>query len=233
MKGDGRNFVRLKMINKSDATKNTHSTRGAEVKPDLPRDPRSIQGKELEAAMRRAVGRALLTHKRAGDSIAVWRDDKVVIVPAEEISVPNMLQLQLRERLSKELPSVVESLQRVFKKTPEEEPLAWAAATHGEKVRKVWEWQEPNSTIQGAAFLDSNGDLQFLFSSEEMELQGIRLRLRISSIAGELEHEREVILQPMSETEVGTIFVVPRYEWPSDGAQVSLDIQEGNHEPIR
>lgn len=104
--------------------------------------------------------------------------------------------------------------------------MAWAAATHQEKVRKVWEWQKPKSTLAGAAFLDSNGDLQFLFSSEEMGLQGIRLRLRISSMSGELEHEQEVILQPMSETEVGAMFVVPRYEWPSEGARFSLDIQE-------
>lgn len=119
-----------------------------------------------------------------------------------------------------------ESLQRVFEKRPEEEPLAWAAATQQEKARKVWKWQEPNSTIAGAAFLDSNGDLQFLFSSEEMGLQGMRLRLHISSMAGELGHEQEVILQPMSETEVGAMFVVPRYEWPSEGARVSLDIQQ-------
>lgn len=221
------------MMNNSDRKKNTLSTRGEDVSPDIPRDPRSIQGRELEAALRRAVSRALLTHKQAGDSIAVWRDDKVVIVPAEEIPVPNILRLEIRERLSKDLPSMGESLQRVFKKTPEEEPLAWAAATHQEKARKVWEWQELNSTIAGAAFLDNNGDLQFIFSSEEMGLQGMRLRLRISSMAGELEHEREGILQPMSETEVGTIFLLPRYEWPSEGAQVSLDIKEGNHEHIR
>ena len=214
------------MMNKSDRKKDTLSTRGEDVTPDIPRDPLSIQGRELEAALRRAVSRALLTHKQAGDSIAVWRDDKVLIVPAEEISVPNVLRSQLRERLSKDLPSMGESLQRVFKKPPEEEPLAWAAATHQEKLRKVWEWQEPNSTLAGAAFLDSNGDLQLLFSSEEMGLQGIRLRLHISSMAGELEHEQEVILQLMSETEVGAIFVMPRYEWPSEGARVSLDIQQ-------
>ena len=34
-----------------------------------------------------AVREALLDHKRAGNSVAVWRDGKVVIVPPEEINV--------------------------------------------------------------------------------------------------------------------------------------------------
>ena len=41
----------------------------------------------MEAAMRRAVNAALLRHKKLGESIAVWRDGRVVIVPPEEIEV--------------------------------------------------------------------------------------------------------------------------------------------------
>lgn len=37
--------------------------------------------------LRRAVRKALLDHKRAGNSIAVLRDGKVVIIPPEEIQV--------------------------------------------------------------------------------------------------------------------------------------------------
>ena len=40
-----------------------------------------------EAVMRRAVREALLRHKRLGESIAVWSDGQVVIVPPEEIVV--------------------------------------------------------------------------------------------------------------------------------------------------
>ncbi len=39
----------------------------------------------IEAVLQRAVEDALLFHKRAGNSIASWRDGKVVIIPAEEI----------------------------------------------------------------------------------------------------------------------------------------------------
>jgi len=40
-----------------------------------------------EHALRRAVESAVLEHKRAGNSIAVWRDGKVVVVPAEDIVI--------------------------------------------------------------------------------------------------------------------------------------------------
>jgi hypothetical protein len=41
----------------------------------------------LTAAAREAVREALTVHKKLGNSIAVWRDGKVVIVPPEEIVI--------------------------------------------------------------------------------------------------------------------------------------------------
>jgi hypothetical protein len=43
--------------------------------------------KDIEKILRRAVNHALLTHKRLGNSIAVWKDGKVVTVPPEEIDI--------------------------------------------------------------------------------------------------------------------------------------------------
>ncbi len=42
-------------------------------------------GKEIEAVLRRAVHEALLRHKRAGNPVAIWRDEKVVLLQPEEI----------------------------------------------------------------------------------------------------------------------------------------------------
>lgn len=39
------------------------------------------------AAMRRGVQRALWRHKQLGQSIVVWRDGRVVTIPANEIQV--------------------------------------------------------------------------------------------------------------------------------------------------
>lgn len=45
---------------------------------------------ERLCAMREAVNKAVLNHKRAGNPIAIWQDGKVVIVPPEEIVLPEM-----------------------------------------------------------------------------------------------------------------------------------------------
>jgi len=44
-------------------------------------------GREIDAALAKAVREALLQHKRAGNPIAVWRDGQVVWIPPEEIEV--------------------------------------------------------------------------------------------------------------------------------------------------
>lgn len=43
---------------------------------------------KTDGAFRRAVRDALLDHKRAGNPVAVWKDGRVVIVPPEEIVLP-------------------------------------------------------------------------------------------------------------------------------------------------
>lgn len=42
----------------------------------------------VEKALRRAVADDMIRHKRLGQPIVVWRDGRVVWVPAEEIQVP-------------------------------------------------------------------------------------------------------------------------------------------------
>lgn len=44
--------------------------------------------KDIERILRRAVGHALRLHKALGNPIAVWEDGKVVMVPADEITIP-------------------------------------------------------------------------------------------------------------------------------------------------
>lgn len=41
----------------------------------------------IDEALRAGVRRALLRHKKLGESIVVWRDGKVVEIPAEDIAV--------------------------------------------------------------------------------------------------------------------------------------------------
>ena len=46
-------------------------------------------GMRIQRALGAGVRRALLRHKRLGESIAVWRDGQVVIVPPEQINIPD------------------------------------------------------------------------------------------------------------------------------------------------
>ena len=41
----------------------------------------------ITEALRKGVREALLRHKKLGESIVIWRDGKVVVVPPEEIDV--------------------------------------------------------------------------------------------------------------------------------------------------
>lgn len=42
----------------------------------------------IDLALKQAVQEALLRHKQAGNPVVVWRDNKIVWIPPEEISVP-------------------------------------------------------------------------------------------------------------------------------------------------
>lgn len=44
-----------------------------------------MDGRLIEQALQRAVRDALIRHKKLGESVAVWRDGKAVILPPEEI----------------------------------------------------------------------------------------------------------------------------------------------------
>ncbi len=45
------------------------------------------QAEAIELILQEGVRQALLIHKRLGNSIAIWKDGKVVIVPPEEIII--------------------------------------------------------------------------------------------------------------------------------------------------
>ncbi len=57
-----------------------------------------VQGEVVEDALRRAARYALLTHKRAGNAIATWDGEKVVIVPADEIVIDDASDVTRREQ---------------------------------------------------------------------------------------------------------------------------------------
>ncbi len=47
-----------------------------------------LDTKRVQRALNRAVRNALIMHKKLGNPIAAWENGKVVIVPPEEIVIP-------------------------------------------------------------------------------------------------------------------------------------------------
>ncbi len=60
-----------------------------------PIDIRSIMldGTAIQRALRQSWIKVLDRHKRLGNPIVVWRDGKVVWIPAEDIRIPEMSEL--------------------------------------------------------------------------------------------------------------------------------------------
>ena len=44
---------------------------------------------KIGQVLKQAVNEALLRHRRLGNSVAVWKDGRVVTIPPEEIVIPN------------------------------------------------------------------------------------------------------------------------------------------------
>jgi hypothetical protein len=49
----------------------------------------AVNALEIGKVFQRAVNDALRMHKRLGNPIAAWKDGKVVIIPPEEIVIPD------------------------------------------------------------------------------------------------------------------------------------------------
>jgi hypothetical protein len=58
------------------------------MEPDKQKNKRDVDrlGKEVDEALRKATREALKKHKIAGNSIAIWRNGKLVILKPDEIS---------------------------------------------------------------------------------------------------------------------------------------------------
>ncbi|MEW6616329.1 MAG: hypothetical protein AB1401_12815 [Thermodesulfobacteriota bacterium] len=52
---------------------------------------KNMSGKAMafraEEALKKAVAHAIADHKRTGDPIVIWRDGKIVKIPAEQIEI--------------------------------------------------------------------------------------------------------------------------------------------------
>jgi hypothetical protein len=93
-------------------------------------------------------------------------------------------------------------------------------ALHGEadQGEEVWRWQSEDGKLQARATIEKNADLTFQFSSNEMDLEGVRLRVRLGKLG------QEVTLQRVSESEVAAEVAVPWTYRQRNIADISIEI---------
>lgn len=60
-----------------------------QAKANLTNDYFAVNALEIGRVFQRAVNDALRMHKRLGNPIAAWKDGRVVIIPPEEIVIPD------------------------------------------------------------------------------------------------------------------------------------------------
>ena len=77
-------------MRKTTSKTNGKSSNGSK-RPHQSKTPRKFdlvkQANEIEHLLQRAARHELSIHKRLGNSVAAWRNGKVVIIPPEEIII--------------------------------------------------------------------------------------------------------------------------------------------------
>ena len=62
------------------------------IKIDLEKSENLLveHGKEIEKILRFAVRQAVISHKKAGNSVAIWKDGKAILIAPDEIEVEKL-----------------------------------------------------------------------------------------------------------------------------------------------
>ena len=127
--------------------------------------------------------------------------------PAAELLSEVEKESPLQERLAEYLRQVVESWQAYFMK----------GATRGGRAEEVWQWQSKDGRLQVRATMEKNADLIIHFSSNEIDLDGARLKFHLGKM------DQEIILERVSESEVYAKVSVPRQYRRGGIADMSIE----------
>jgi hypothetical protein len=113
-------------------------------------------------------------------------------------------EVPLHERLAEYLRKMVANWQESF-----------AAVRHSEQGEVVWRWQSEDGRLRARATMEKNADMIIHFSSNEMEMEGVKLYFRQGSLG------QELTLRRISESEVAAQVAIP---WPYRQGKMMADI---------
>jgi hypothetical protein len=122
--------------------------------------------------------------------------------------------IPLQERLAECLRQMVASWQIQFAQEATRSVATRSVVDQGEEL---WRWQSQDGFLQGHAIREKNADLTIHFSSNEPELAGARLNVRLGPLS------QEVTLRRVSDSEVYAKVAVPRRQRPRKMADLSIE----------
>jgi hypothetical protein len=126
--------------------------------------------------------------------------------PSAARTVETPIDIPLQERLAEYLRQMVTSWQVEFK-----------PVRRSDQGEEVWRWQSEDGKIQTRATVEKNADLTVHFSSNEMELDGARLNIRLGKLS------QEITLRRVSESEVDAKVSVPWRHRPRKMTDISIE----------
>lgn len=127
--------------------------------------------------------------------------------PSIEMSAETARELPLRDRLAEYLRRMVLNWQAEF-----------AQVRRVDRGERVWSWQSEDGKLQARATIETNADLTIRFSSNEMELDGARVNIRLDKLS------QQLTLQRVSESEVAAQVAVPWEYRQGNMADISIEI---------
>ncbi|MEK6300531.1 MAG: hypothetical protein AABO41_07400 [Acidobacteriota bacterium] len=127
--------------------------------------------------------------------------------PSIEKPAATARELPLQERLAEYLRRMVLNWQAEF-----------AQVRRGDQGEEVWSWQSEDGKLQASAIMEKNADMTIHFSSNEMELDGARVNVRLDKLS------QEITLQRVSESEVAAQVAVPWEYRQGNMADISIEI---------
>jgi uncharacterized protein YecA (UPF0149 family) len=136
----------------------------------------------------------------------MWTQQEPLVSEPSEVTS----RLSLQDRLAVYLRQAVESWRAYFGQLN----AVRGASDRGEEV---WRWQSAEGTLKARAVLEKNGDLTIHVSSNEPELEGVRLKIHLGPV------DKEITLRRLSESELYAEARIPLRQRAKDMTDISIE----------
>lgn len=164
---------------------------------------------ERELELVREEGAAISSHQATADEVAFVERLMEQIGAAQKPPPATAAKgVTVQERLAEYLRPMVESLQIAFK----------PVRRHVGRGKEVWRWQSDDGRFQAHATIGEDAEMVIDFSSSDVELDGMRLDVRIGQL------HQQITLRRVPGSGPQATVTVPRQYRPGVGDNISIEI---------